>query len=294
MGKAARKKKSQAKPTKQAPPPNTPPNWLLLGLALAGMALTGYLTVAAWQGQTLAGCVVGSSCDIVLSSRWSRLFGLPTSLWGFVTYALLAGCAFLKRDDTRWRITWMAALFGVLYSAYLTGISLIELDAACPYCLTSLALFVAILGAAVYQRPKNMAQSSWRPWLMKTLAAGLLGVLAIHLHYAGILGEPPAPEEPRLRALAVHLTESGAKFYGAFWCPHCDEQKEMFGSSASRLPYIECSPGGRNAPQARICRDAGIQSYPTWVINGKRHAGVLSTGELAEYAGFKEPLTPRN
>ena len=61
------------------------------------------------------------------------------------------------------------------------------------------------------------------------------------------------------RALAEHLAEEGALFYGASWCPHCQEQKRLFGASASRLPYIECSPAGRNTPQAPSCNSAGVQ-----------------------------------
>jgi thiol-disulfide isomerase/thioredoxin len=39
-------------------------------------------------------------------------------------------------------------------------------------------------------------------------------------------------------ALASCLKEKGAVFYGAFWCPHCQNQKAMFGKSAKLLPYV--------------------------------------------------------
>lgn len=59
------------------------------------------------------------------------------------------------------------------------------------------------------------------------------------------------------------LGEKGAKFYGAFWCPHCQNQKALFGRSAKLLPYIECStPDGQG--QLQVCKDLGIQTYPTW------------------------------
>ena len=64
-------------------------------------------------------------------------------------------------------------------------------------------------------------------------------------------------------ALAQCIKDSGAKFYGAFWCPHCQAQKARFGASAHLLPYIECStPDGQG--QTQVCKDAGIISYPTW------------------------------
>lgn len=45
--------------------------------------------------------------------------------------------------------------------------------------------------------------------------------------------------------LARRLRAAGAKFYGAFWCSHCFEQKEAFGAAAAKeLPYVECYPDG--------------------------------------------------
>src|SRR5262249_35158147 len=140
---------------------------------------------------------------------------------------------------------WIVALFGMLYGLYLTTISLTVLQAACPYCLTSLGLMTTIFALTTYQRPTALTNFRWNSWLTKTVpvAAGL--ILVLHLYYSGFLGEPPTPEDPRAKAVAVHLAHTGAKMYGAYWCPHCMEQKSYFGTSASRLPYIECSPGGQ-------------------------------------------------
>jgi uncharacterized membrane protein len=287
MAKAARKKKSERRGPKQMALPPASPNWFLLGLAVLGMALSAYLTISAWRGEAVAACAAGSGCDVVLNSRWSKLLGLPTSFWGFVTYASLAGAAFLKRADSRWRFVWVIALFGVLYSVYLTGVSFVALDSACPYCLTSLALFLAILAVTLYQRP-DLPRFEWRPWLLKTAGAGLLAVVALHFHYAGILGQPAREETPRLRALAEHLTKTQAKFYGAFWCRHCQDQKELFGPSAHRLPYIECTPAGQRGPMAAECVAANVTSFPTWIINGRRYQGTLTSTELADHSGFKE------
>lgn len=102
----------------------TEPNWPLFGLALLGMGLTGYLTVIAWSGGGAAWCPAGSGCDVVLRSPWSRLFGQLISFWGFLTYLSLAGLAFLKWHEIRWKLAWIIALFGVLYSAYLTTVNI--------------------------------------------------------------------------------------------------------------------------------------------------------------------------
>lgn len=288
MGKATQNKKGRKKRVEAQRPMRSGPNWLLFGLALVGMGLTAYLTFTAWTEQLVAGCTEGSGCDLVLNSRWSKLFGLPTSFWGFLTYAAIAGTAFIKEEDLHWKFAWTIALFGVLYSLYLTSISVIVLEAACPYCLTSLGLMVVILGIATYQRPANLPMFSWRPWLLKTVTTGVVLVTALHLHYTGVWSSSSGPEDPTVRALAEHLTETGAKFYGASWCPHCEEQKELFGASAHRLPYVECSPAGRRGPQATICNVKGIDTYPTWIINGRRIVGRLGLSDLARYSNFQE------
>ncbi|HWP58858.1 MAG TPA: vitamin K epoxide reductase family protein [Candidatus Acidoferrales bacterium] len=287
MSKARQKRPNAAKRSPSRPALRAAPNWPLFALSIIGMGLTGYLTFSAWAGAALKGCAAGSACDIVLSSRWSTLFGLPTSFWGFATYGALGALCFVRRADTHWQIAWSVAFFGTLYSIYLTGVSLLALDAACPYCLTSLGLMAAILALVSYQRPADTAAVPWRPLATKAVPAAIGGVLLLHLHYIGVIGKPPEPEDPTVRALAEHLTGTGAKFYGASWCPHCQEQKELFGASAKRLPYIECSPGGRRGPQARQCQTARIETYPTWIIQGLRHEGVLSLKQLSDLSGFQ-------
>ncbi len=83
-------------------------------------------------------------------------------------------------------------------------------------------------------------------------------------------------------ALAQCIADKGAKFYGAFWCPHCQKQKAMFGKSAKLLPYTECSqPSGQG--QLQVCTDAGITNYPTWEFpDGTREVGEIKPAILAE------------
>jgi hypothetical protein len=67
----------------------------------------------------------------------------------------------------------------------------------------------------------------------------------------------------KLDAFATCIKDSGAKFYGAFWCPHCQAQKARFGTSEKLLPYIECSTPDAQG-QTQVCKDLGINTYPTW------------------------------
>jgi uncharacterized membrane protein len=263
------------------------PNWALLALSSVGIVLTGYLTWAALTGGAVQGCSAGGGCDVVLTSRWATLLGLPTSLWGLLGYVALAAIAFIRRADTHWSYAWTVAFFGVCYSVYLTVVSLTVLQSACPYCLTSLALMSSVLALVTVQRPPELARRSWVGPVLGRGAIAAVVILVLHANYAAPQAEPTGPEDPKTRALAEHLSEAGALFYGASWCPHCQEQKRLFGTSASRLPYIECSLGGPNAPQSAACRSAGIQSYPTWIINGRPYVGqVMTLAQLADASGF--------
>ncbi len=90
-----------------------------------------------------------------------------------------------------------------------------------------------------------------------------------------------------LTDLALHLKKINAKMYGAYWCPHCTSQKELFGKSAIQsINYIECDPRGANA-KPNLCQAAKVTGYPTWEINGKQYVGVQSLEELAKSSGYK-------
>jgi glutaredoxin len=88
--------------------------------------------------------------------------------------------------------------------------------------------------------------------------------------------------------LAEHLTATGAQMYGAFWCPHCHTQKQLFGRAVAQIPYVECDPEGENA-QPQRCQEKGIQGYPTWEIDGEFYPGVHSLETLAILSGYANP-----
>lgn len=58
---------------------------LMVGIATVGAVVTGYLTVTKLAGDSAA-CPT-SGCNIVLSSPYATVFGLPLTLFGFLAYA---------------------------------------------------------------------------------------------------------------------------------------------------------------------------------------------------------------
>lgn len=99
------------------------------------------------------------------------------------------------------------------------------------------------------------------------------------------------PTEPgKYDTLAQCINDSGAKFYGAFWCPHCNDQKRLFGNSQRLLPYVECSTPDSQG-QTAVCSEAGIESYPTWELgDGSRLPGVQTPADLAAATGCQLPV----
>lgn len=119
------------------------------------------------------------------------------------------------------------------------------------------------------------------PLKARWLSATLQGIALL-----GIAGCSNFSSSYEMR-LASHLSETGAKMYGAYWCPHCATQKKSFGGAASQIPYVECDPDGLNT-QASVCQMEEIWAYPTWVIDGDRYVGAQPLFRLAEYSGFEE------
>jgi hypothetical protein len=115
------------------------------------------------------------------------------------------------------------------------------------------------------------------------IGIGLI-VLAVALFFVFRITGNAVVEPEGYDGLAKCLTDSGAVMYGAYWCPHCQEQKKMFGEDAGLINYVECDAKGENG-NPELCQQQGITGYPTWIFgNGERVAGAMSLSELAKRA----------
>ncbi len=86
--------------------------------------------------------------------------------------------------------------------------------------------------------------------------------------------------------LAQCLTDKGTKMYGAYWCPHCQQQKKAFGNAFKKVTYVECAIPGDPQNQTQLCKDQDIKGYPTWIFpSGERVSGEQTLTTLAEKTG---------
>jgi hypothetical protein len=93
----------------------------------------------------------------------------------------------------------------------------------------------------------------------------------------------------RYESFAKCVTDSGAKMWGAWWCPHCSKQKALFEGAFDKINYVECSAPGTRA-MIQQCKDDGIEGYPTWQFSdGSRLSGEQTLEELSEKTGCVLP-----
>lgn len=277
-------------------------------LASIGAIDTASITLKRWGLLGPLVCPGGADgCDKVLNSAWGSLFGLPLSLFGFLAYAAVLVLAVLplirpgdSRDPLVQRSSWALTLISLgmaVFSLVLMGLMVFRIQAFCPFCVLSAGLSLALFVLSLFAHPwEDRGQLIFRSVLvgLLVLLAGLGWSAAVGRPESSLAKGAPIPvassSTPGTIALAEHLTRSGARMYSAYWCPHCHEQKELFGKeAAAKLTVIECAPDGLDSQEA-LCRSKNIQGYPSWEIDGKLDSGVKPLARLAEMSGYKGGL----
>jgi hypothetical protein len=93
----------------------------------------------------------------------------------------------------------------------------------------------------------------------------------------------------RYDEFAKCLSSRQAKMYGLYWCPHCIDQKEMFGKSFQYVSYQECAVHGSRELVAE-CKAVGTKNFPSWQFaGGPLHEGELSMENLSARTGCSLP-----
>ncbi len=283
-------------------------------LATIGAIDTGSITLSRWGLIQSLSCPGGmEGCDKVLNSVWGTIllgdnFSIPLSFLGLLSYVAILTMAILpllpglsKNKTNLSRSTWWG-LFVVsccmtVFSLLLIGLMVFKIKAFCFFCLLSACISVALLVLTFLGGGwENIGDLIFRGILIAIviLLGGLMWASAVDPSTKSsevkIKGAPPIVRGASTQdniSLAKYLREKGVVMYSAYWCPHCHEQKEMFGKEASaELVVVECASDGANS-QASLCEEKGITGYPSWEINGEIESGVRSLKDLADLSGYK-------
>lgn len=305
---------------------------LLIGaIAILGALTTAYLTIVKFS-QSSAACPTQSCDIVLQSDYATvfgqplALFGFLA----YVSMAVFALAPLavdpVNKKDSRKKLenlTWLLLLIGAIamsvFSGYLMYLLVFKIKALCIYCVASAIFSLSMLVLTIVGRAwEEIGQIFFTAIVVGMVT--LVGTLAIYApppnNNSGvtIVENPGKPaiisfrpvEEPKPGvgwevtttsgeaeiALARHLKQTGAKEYIAWWCPHCHEQKLLFGKEAYKeLDHIDCAPIDNPNGVKDECRAAKIQSYPSWIINGKIYAGVQNLEQLANISNY---VGPRN
>ena len=135
------------------------------------------------------------------------------------------------------------------------------------------------------ERKKQAEEPAQRNWGRTALYAVLIAAAFAAAYYLG------HRMQHKYDGFARCLSDRGVKMYGAYWCPHCAEQKEKFGASFEFAPYIECGVPGDSSAPTQVCKDAGIKHFPTWQFppTGERVERVFTLEELSDRTGCALP-----
>jgi uncharacterized membrane protein len=114
-------------------------------LALAGVGIASYLTYTHYRGVAPV-CTTGG-CEIVLSSEYAKVAGVPVAVLGLVGYVALFGTALVRSVEAA-AVGVAIALGGLGFAAYLLYVQLAVLDAVCIWCVTSDAVMALVTVAA--------------------------------------------------------------------------------------------------------------------------------------------------
>ncbi|PIP86667.1 hypothetical protein COV42_00510 [Candidatus Campbellbacteria bacterium CG11_big_fil_rev_8_21_14_0_20_44_21] len=112
---------------------------LLLLFSLIGFLDALYLTISHFQGNE-AGCFLVHGCDIVLNSKYSEIFGLPTAFLGLLFYLVIFLGVFVynfKKDENLIKKILLITPLGFLATLWFLYLQAVVLRAFCSYCLLS-------------------------------------------------------------------------------------------------------------------------------------------------------------
>jgi hypothetical protein len=105
-------------------------------------------------------------------------------------------------------------------------------------------------------------------------------VLVVLVAAAALIVVLNLPEkEKNYDLFAKCLTNKSIVFYGSDSCPHCQNQKSMFGSSFQYVQYVNCEKN------ETVCVEKNIKYYPTWEISGKLIVGEKPLKDLSKLSG---------
>jgi uncharacterized membrane protein len=112
-------------------------------VALAGVALAGYLTYVHYQPESLI-CTGGGGCETVQESSYAELAGIPVALLGLIAWCAVLALVAWDSETARTLVA-AIALGAAGFAIYLVTLQAFVIDAWCIWCLVNDLVLVPLL-----------------------------------------------------------------------------------------------------------------------------------------------------
>jgi len=130
-------------------------------VALVGLADSIYLTIEHYQGATVP-CGITGGCEIVLTSQYATIAGVPLSMLGAAAYFVAFSLAILAAYGNRsmWKLFGVQTTLMAAFSIYLLYLQAFVIsnsnvpwrDRFCQFCLLSAATSITLFMIAIFSR----------------------------------------------------------------------------------------------------------------------------------------------
>ena len=235
------------------------PKILIATLSTIGIVDTGAITLKEWGLFTSLSCPgTQNSCETVLNSPWGTLFAnnqinIPLSLAGFITYLSILVITIIlslnlispkeKLSKFLWWVIFLISCGSTTFSFLLMYIMIFKIQVNCLFCIISAILsfsifFISMIGAKFESREPMI----FRGFIIATsvLLGGLIWSTNVDPSNARSVQSPTENVSPKITTssspqkvkFAKFLNENNIVMYSAYWCPHCHDQKQLFGKDS--------------------------------------------------------------
>jgi len=122
----------------------------MLALTLLGLGVATYLTVIHYAGIKPL-CGKSGGCEIVQTSKYSSVAGVPVALVGLIGYVLILASLLAPENENSRLATAVLVLGGFGFSGYLTYRELYSIHHICPWCVSSAVIMAILLPLAIWR-----------------------------------------------------------------------------------------------------------------------------------------------
>ncbi|MGC8743472.1 MAG: vitamin K epoxide reductase family protein [Verrucomicrobiia bacterium] len=188
-------------------------------LIIIALTVDLYLVYAAITGDSVVGCGRESDCDRVLSSKWSKLFGIPVSLLAVPVYIALIYSVGLIRSNieprkqrSAWRLTFFCSILVTGAALWFTVLQMFVIKSVCPYCMAAhicgvAAGIILLIKAPVYM-PSHRSERREKIYISPNRAKRRLIVAAVLLSLLIVAQIIYTPQTHVVKSIAQPQTDS--------------------------------------------------------------------------------------